>query len=112
MEVQCFLRSHKSRKKRKIHVPYDEIRCINKSDRPNPHERMSVGGRNLDGTAWKLSQQEAVQGNLRRRVELLCQAGGLILDVVVATSRFGNDYLKTQADGEVPDNLLRLPECR
>ena len=35
-----------------------------------------------------------------------------MVDVVVAVSRFGHSYLKTQADGEVPDNLLSLPECR
>lgn len=31
--------------------------------------------------------------------------------VVVAVSRYGNKYLKTEADGEQPDNLLSLPEC-
>ncbi len=29
----------------------------------------------------------------------------------VETSRYGNKYLKTEADGEQPDNLLSLPEC-
>ena len=38
-----------------------EVMCINKIDRPNPHERIkSIGGKNADGTAWKLSQQEAI----------------------------------------------------
>ncbi len=31
--------------------------------------------------------------------------------VVVAVSRYGNKYLKTEADGEQPNNLLSLPEC-
>lgn len=31
--------------------------------------------------------------------------------VVVAVSRFGNKYIKTEADGEQPNNLLSLPEC-
>ena len=30
---------------------------------------------------------------------------------VVVASRLGTEYLKTQADGEQPDNLLALPEC-
>ena len=30
--------------------------------------------------------------------------------VIVAT-RLGVEYLKTEADGEQPDNLLTLPEC-
>jgi hypothetical protein len=28
-----------------------------------------------------------------------------------AFSRFGNKYLKTEADGEQENNLLSLPEC-
>lgn len=31
--------------------------------------------------------------------------------VIVSVSRFGNKYLKTENDGETPDNLLSLPEC-
>ena len=31
--------------------------------------------------------------------------------MIVAISQRGNKYLKTQADGEQPDNLLALPEC-
>jgi hypothetical protein len=30
--------------------------------------------------------------------------------VIIAT-RLGREYLKTEADGEQPDNLLALPEC-
>ena len=36
---------------------------------------------------------------------------GQIVDVIVAISRFGNKYLKTEADGEQPNNLLSLYEC-
>lgn len=31
--------------------------------------------------------------------------------VIVATSQYGNKYLKTDNDGEQPNNLLILPEC-
>lgn len=37
---------------------------------------------------------------------------GSVVSVIVAVSRFGNKYLKTEADGEHPNNLLSLPECR
>ncbi len=30
---------------------------------------------------------------------------------VVAAEREGREYLKTETDGEKPDNLLSLPEC-
>jgi Protein of unknown function (DUF3892) len=40
------------------------------------------------------------------------QPGPLYLEcLIIATSAYGHKYLKTQADGEHPDNLLSLPEC-
>ena len=90
-----------------------EITCINKSDRMNPHERITtVGGTDANGTAWRLPQQEAIAGIESGKREFYVSRGGRQVNVVVATSRFGNKYLKTVADGEQPDNLLSLPECR
>lgn len=43
----------------------DRIRvgCVNKTDRTNAHERIaSIGGRNADGSAWKLAEAAAIQG--------------------------------------------------
>lgn len=94
-------------------APRHEILCINKSDRTNPHERiLSIGGRNEDGTAWKVSQPDAIEGIETGKWEFYVRRGGYIVNVVVAVSRYGNKYLKTQPDGEQPDNLLSLPECR
>lgn len=89
-----------------------QIRCINKSDRPNPHERiLNIGGVNPDGQRWKLTQQQAIDGIEQRRWRFYVSAGGSTVWVVVAVSRYGNKYIKTTADGEQPDNLLSLPEC-
>lgn len=89
-----------------------EIRCINKSDRYNPHERIiNVGGVNADGSRWKISQQRAVQGIESGEWSFFVNRGGRSVRVIVAVSAYGNKYIKTEADGEQPDNLLSLPEC-
>ncbi len=90
-----------------------QIRCINKTDRMNPDERIkSVGGVNGDGTRWKLSVDEAIRGmetdKYRFYVE---QPAGDRVWVVIAVSSSGRKYLKTENDGEQPNNLLSLPEC-
>jgi hypothetical protein len=89
-----------------------EISCINKTDRYDPHDRIrSVGGRNGDGTRWKLSQPEAITGIEEGKWSFYVRMNGRNVDVIVAVSRYGNKYLKTEADGEHPNNLLSLPEC-
>jgi hypothetical protein len=87
------------------------IRCISKSDRQNPHERIiNVGGVNSDGGRWKQSQQTTIKEIEAGEWEFFVSEGGKTVSVIVATHN-GNRYIKTEADGLHPNNLLSLPEC-
>jgi hypothetical protein len=89
-----------------------QIQCINKSDRYNHHERIkNVGGVTADGTRWKLTEDQAIQGIEAGKWSFFVSAQGRTVDVIVTTSAAGRKYLKTVADGQSPDNLLSLPEC-
>ena len=87
------------------------IRCIKKTDRLNPHERIEhVGGQNPNGTRWRQSQQQTIQEIESGEWIFHVQDGGRTVNVIVAMHN-GNKYIKTEADGVQPDNLLALPEC-
>lgn len=89
-----------------------EVKCVNKTDRYNAHERIkAIGGQNHDGRYWKLSQEEAIKGIEDGKWNFYVSAQGRPVDVIVAVSRFGHKYIKTVADGKQPNNLLSLMEC-
>jgi hypothetical protein len=89
-----------------------QIQCINKSDRPNAHERIRfIGGINPDGRRWKRSQEQAIQDIESGTYSYYVSVQGRAVNVIVATSPYGHKYIKTVADGEHPNNLLSLPEC-
>lgn len=89
-----------------------QILCVNKSDRYNPHERIThIGGKNANGTRWRITQEEAITGIESGKWSFYVSRGGRTVDVIVAKSQYGHKYLKTVADGVQPDNLLSLPEC-
>jgi len=88
-----------------------EITCINRSDRPNAHERIiNVGGIH-GGIRWKFSQQDAISAIASGQWAFYVTRGETTVEITVAASREGDMYIKTVDDGEQPDILLSLPEC-
>jgi Protein of unknown function (DUF3892) len=88
-----------------------QIRCINKSDRSSPYERIrNVGGTFSDGSRWKQSQEQTIREIEAKEYEYFVSEGGKAADVIVA-SHDGHKYIKTTADGLHPNNLLSLPKC-
>ncbi len=87
-----------------------EVLYVDKSSNSNPHERIiHIGGINALGNVWKLSQQQAIIGLESGTWEYFLKKPGKILDIIIAQSNAGDKYLKTEEDGEQPDNLLLLP---
>jgi Protein of unknown function (DUF3892) len=87
------------------------IECINKSPRQDPHRRIeNIGGRNDDETRWKMSEERAINAIEGGKYSFWVSAAGQAVNVIVDTHE-GHKYLKTEADGLEPNNLLSLPEC-
>ena len=88
------------------------IDCIKKQDRHDPTEAIThIGGLNADGTRWKITQQDAIRRIETHANRFFVEKNGRTVNVIVAVSRFGNKYIKTEADDYEPNNLLNLVEC-
>lgn len=63
------------------------------------------------GQRWKRTEQQAVLEIESRTESYFVERPGYPRVNVVVSSRNGVKYLKTEADGEKPNNLLSLPNC-
>jgi hypothetical protein len=89
-----------------------QIRCVRKTERYNPHERISgVGGLNEDGTRWFLPGRDAIAGVKAGKWRFWTVANGKNLWIVLAETAQGIEYLKGEPDDIQPSNLLALPDC-
>ena len=87
-----------------------QIKCVNRTERMSPHERIAhVGG--TESSQWKMTVNDAIGKIESGERAFRVQAHRRIVGVIVAVSPSGKKYLKTEADGDQPDTLLRLPEC-
>jgi hypothetical protein len=87
-----------------------QIKCISRSEKMNPHERIThVGG--YESSQWKMTLNDAIGKIESGERTFFVQTHRRIVAVIVAVSPSGKKYLKAEADGDQPDTLLRLPEC-
>lgn len=86
------------------------VDCIVKPDRYSAHERIQrLGGRNSDGTRWQLSEDDVIKW-IRAGHTFYTNVSGARANVIIA-QRNGRDYLKTDRDTTIKDNLLSLQTC-
>jgi hypothetical protein len=87
------------------------VSCINKrGNHYDAHERIQAVGGIYNGERYKFAEDDAIARIERRADEFYVSVNGRTVNVVVATHN-SRKYLKTEADGYKPDNLLNLPEC-
>ena len=88
-----------------------EVLCVNKSDRYNPHERIThIGGKNTDGKRWHITQEAAIEGIESGLWSFYVSRAGRTVDVIVAKSQYGHKYLKTVADGVQPGRISNIDQ--
>jgi hypothetical protein len=89
-----------------------QVSCVNRrGDHYEPHQRIShIGGINHSKSLWKLSEHDAINSINCGEFDFFVLVNGLPVTIIIAEYE-GRQYLKTEADGYSPDNLLALPEC-
>ncbi|MDI1343831.1 MAG: DUF3892 domain-containing protein [Pseudolabrys sp.] len=90
-----------------------EVTCI-VPDGNDPDRRIDmIGGRigAANGGPWSLKLDAAITGIENGTWSFWTQGGGKATNVIIATRPNSRKYLKTEADGIEPNNLLALPKC-
>jgi len=89
-----------------------QVDCVTRTGQGGPDEAiLGVGGRNPDGTRWKISAKDAIRHIENQELHFYVSVNGQKVFLVVASRRSGGQYLKSEADGDEPAGLLGLPEC-
>ncbi|MBA3594032.1 MAG: DUF3892 domain-containing protein [Polaromonas sp.] len=87
-----------------------QIHYIAKNPRLDRFRRIEAVGGVHNGVNWRIDLQSAINFVKVGTYRFYTHVNGNSSWVVVATSEWGNEYLKTEADTTNVDNLLSLPE--
>jgi hypothetical protein len=89
-----------------------QVSCIHRPPHVGHDRILAIGGVMPNtGRQWTLSEDAAIAEIERGQYFYVSQPPAHDARVIVAQSSTGHKYLKTVADGVVPNNLLSLPEC-
>ena len=83
-----------------------QITCINKGDRDSRYTCIARGG----GKGWSIRRQACIDYINNKEWRFYVEVAGDKVWVEVI-KREGREYIKTENDGDMPNNLLSLPEC-
>lgn len=83
-----------------------QVTCINKQPRNNPYEGIT----HLGGYNWWWTRDEVIGSILQKTNTFYTKVNGNRSDLVVMRGP-GGLYVRTDPDGQLPDNLLSLAEC-
>lgn len=99
-------------KQKELPMARYEVVCITKrGGHYNPHERITHVGLNTQQGRMFFTQEQVIAWiEPSQHHSFYVMRAGRNVEVTVAT-RNGRKYLKTEADGLDPNNLLALPEC-
>ncbi|WP_429461838.1 DUF3892 domain-containing protein [Paraburkholderia sp. JPY465] len=91
-----------------------QVLCIRKTRKQRRHQAIShIGGKNPDGSRWKISAKDAINGIETGRWSFYVGVDGQPADdVLVWKTPEGHKFLRTGHDVTTADDLLSLPQCR
>ena len=84
-----------------------QVKCVNINDRLIRHERIT----HIGGDWGKITEKEAITQIKADQNSYHVKVVNIGTRVIIA-SYLGKEYLKTESDTTMVDNLLNLPECR
>ena len=88
-----------------------EVAFVNRSNRHNAGQGIENVGGKWGSKIWKNSTEVVIDWIEHGLLSYYVKQDGQEVELIVATGADGHKYLKTAADGEEPNSLLRLPEC-